>query len=1138
MDTLKQSLEQLTLLGYKPGDRVYIRLIAGKGFDIEKDRLYPYSGYLTLLSGGGCSFTRLNSKAKGGGEKFTVRDGHQYLLKENLRGYGVFLVPNPGGETDESITECRSLFYECDDISKDEQWERMNRLPHEPSMVIDTRKSLHVYYRLDDTGVEGWRSRQKRLIQQMDSDPAIHNEARLMRLAGYYHQKAGADPYPITIAQITGEIHSRAKFEEALPALDESKWADEVRVSEADRLARLEAAKARREANKSIDRLESFPLEICLSKDDRELIDRGISEGGRNTNGVKLAKNLIGTANYLSAAGYNYSGDARSLFDEYCDRCSPPISDRERESIWRSASAGNPTPSLSDEAIENCIKAYRRKDRLPFAKLATGAKKQTLWERLTAFVGGCKDTKKVQIQKSSPKTVDGDKKRVYDRSDRLKVWAKNKGFMLDTSPTGDGKSFDVSNLTPKDFGVEVLIYVTSDPRNATNPGFKDWALLGGRHDGLTINPLGEIRRRKQNESYSLTTTGANCSRAQTLAAIASKNIAGGNTSDVICSGCPSWGACIIPSSNPKKKSGISYLGDRIQALKADRFIAHPLTLPDPGDGEIGFDYSKVAFIWDESEIVFNSQKTIKVEVSDIKDTIARLMGEADLFDRCRPLLSKLLDLTTAEQPNRYGYDGAYLARELSPLLPEDLRLDDLKKRLEPDLSFLNPLEEYGENIANLPYEEKRRFAESDQTLSDHATKNLLKQWLPETIEALRGGGYLSLNYGVLTVSVADERLRTIALSTDHNLFLSATETTENLAKRLGAKPEDIETVTTGDGLPDNIDYRQVTDLGRLGISRGKQQLKRVQAILDHYKELDGDNTAIISFKPRPLRKSNKRPPLLDKDNTSIISDPDRLYHFVHSQGTNLAAGKKRLIIDGIPCPNLSSLKHDYFAITGRSPTLWNPDLKESENTEDFKLYIRHRIATLVKQEIGRLRANRYLDQRFEVIFLTDYEFLTDIIPSNLIVELKAYQITPAAESVGDRTRRLIRETVDKLLKEGKRVSERAIAQITGLHRNTINRLRSFLDEVIRLATSTTRSISSKCGHPQTGDESTLETINDCFLAAGEWEILDFLNDCLDALGDNPETWGDFWAAITPENQKRILPRLLLISDGGGYETGG
>ncbi|HIK08051.1 MAG TPA: DUF3987 domain-containing protein [Trichormus sp. M33_DOE_039] len=102
------------------------------------------------------------------------------------------------------------------------------------------------------------------------------------------------------------------------------------------------------------------PLYQCLTKDDRDLIDRGVGEGSRDDNGAKLARNLIGTAARLNHLGYRFEGDARQLFDDYCARCSPPLSAKDADRIWKSAEKSNPSASLTDDALLNCIKAWQR----------------------------------------------------------------------------------------------------------------------------------------------------------------------------------------------------------------------------------------------------------------------------------------------------------------------------------------------------------------------------------------------------------------------------------------------------------------------------------------------------------------------------------------------------------------------------------------------------------------------------------------------------------------------------------------------------------------------------------------------------------------------------------------------------------
>ena len=103
-----------------------------------------------------------------------------------------------------------------------------------------------------------------------------------------------------------------------------------------------------------------IPLANCLAKSNRELL-RGVTEGGRNHAGATLSRDLIGAANYLDSLGIAYDGDPRSLFDEFCQNCEPPIDDSEANVIWKSAEGDNPEPSCTAEGIDNIIDSWNRK---------------------------------------------------------------------------------------------------------------------------------------------------------------------------------------------------------------------------------------------------------------------------------------------------------------------------------------------------------------------------------------------------------------------------------------------------------------------------------------------------------------------------------------------------------------------------------------------------------------------------------------------------------------------------------------------------------------------------------------------------------------------------------------------------------
>lgn len=105
---------------------------------------------------------------------------------------------------------------------------------------------------------------------------------------------------------------------------------------------------------------ETIPLIKCLSREHRDWVASGTSQGGRNSNGAELARDLIGTELQLQYLGISYNDSARALFDDYCDRCNPSLNGKERETIWNSAIKDNPTPCLSDDKLENCYKCWKR----------------------------------------------------------------------------------------------------------------------------------------------------------------------------------------------------------------------------------------------------------------------------------------------------------------------------------------------------------------------------------------------------------------------------------------------------------------------------------------------------------------------------------------------------------------------------------------------------------------------------------------------------------------------------------------------------------------------------------------------------------------------------------------------------------
>ncbi|MEI2580368.1 DUF3987 domain-containing protein [Scytonema sp. PRP1] len=322
-----QLAQQLALLGYQKGDTVYIRAFYHK----DDPR-----------------------KAADGGKKAEARSLNELIeIIQNWQaeGRGVYLVVNGGGQRDKDVTQCRAIFYEHDKLDKEisrELWRRLE-LP-EPTFQIDTGgKSIHSYWVFDQP-IEpvSWKALQTDLLEYANADRALKNPSRVMRLAGAYH----ISPSGTHLSTIIAASGNRYNFD-LLRAIVPVKQVTPVSVQD-----------TRSNTLPSISPLtvdEKIPLQECLTLEQRHLIANGAPDGRRNDTGAAIARNLIGTSVRLQYLGENYSGEPRQLFDNYCARCSPPLDSKEADQIWKSAEKDNPSPTLTDDVILNCIKSWRRR---------------------------------------------------------------------------------------------------------------------------------------------------------------------------------------------------------------------------------------------------------------------------------------------------------------------------------------------------------------------------------------------------------------------------------------------------------------------------------------------------------------------------------------------------------------------------------------------------------------------------------------------------------------------------------------------------------------------------------------------------------------------------------------------------------
>jgi hypothetical protein len=137
----------------------------------------------------------------------------------NRDGFNIYIGPNPRKEKgisgDANVARANCLFADFDGIDGDcaAMLAEVNRritaakLP-EPTMRIFSGHGLHCYWRLvepiDD--LTAWTLYQKGLIRVLNSDKAIHNPERIMRLPGFTNWKA--EPVDCYIVDVKDNIYA------------------------------------------------------------------------------------------------------------------------------------------------------------------------------------------------------------------------------------------------------------------------------------------------------------------------------------------------------------------------------------------------------------------------------------------------------------------------------------------------------------------------------------------------------------------------------------------------------------------------------------------------------------------------------------------------------------------------------------------------------------------------------------------------------------------------------------------------------------------------------------------------------------------------------------------------------------------
>ena len=1008
-------------LGYQIGERLVIRA--------SGDKQLIYLGKLTDSSIELWA-TRCTGKDSEGIAKYEptheILDPVAHLRKLGEDGYGIFSYPNhvQNGLGNKHATAFTSLYFEDDHRSLDEQkqrWDILRNLGIEPAIAIYSGgKSYHTYIPLtEDIGAARWQRLNRMLSIIMDSDVSISTLARAMRLPGVPRVGKDGQIREVEIVHQSDHRYDVDFVENALLStelfpygLDEKRWQkyqSELRKTDREKalhwLTLSDEELSPKPTHINHDNITSgsgeyIPLITVISRANRDNLN-GVSTN-RNSTGVGVAKDLFGSFQKLTSYGFR-TDDPYVLFWEYCKKCDQTQwTEREWESIWKSATRGNPTPSLPDDHFWNCVNAYLYKEKnyfsIPF--------KQKLVNKTNQFSEWLESQLKPKNKGLSK--VDG-----TEYQDGLIQELLNQGKSVQNAlPTGSGKSYEVSKLV-NPLGGKTW-YITGDHRNPTVEEITNkFTDLHPRNEyGYYRDNDRKLKLAKADtpKDKILLTSKGKCSNAGLFNQYSKLGYDPnqGGSENPICSSCVNRKICQFTDG--------WYLNDRRETLEKIEVRGHLESMPRD------YDYSKDLIILDDFK--FNPTKTLETDWGKLLLELHRIRPY--LSDSHYQEIDKLLQAIQPlfEDKTRYGLEHETILKSLKEVILSDDLLDAIAT-LSLDLAevFQTPNGIDEKNKAVAAYFRHEAYLESQENL-----KNTPPNALIHLLKAVKGESGITLRIakGELTLTI-DRRAEYSFLNEAGLLLVMDATITPNDLKMMGIdRPLEVvkgqsDKVTEHNNLTVVVIHAKGLGKNPYKDSQGNlkgisdRAIKRLMA-LD--KALHEQYGLFKVIGPKPLKE------LFDHDG----------HWYKDNRGSNDFEGLPTLGFVGLPRPNLGAVKDEYMALMG---------------TDDgFEEHYQNLINKEILQGIGRPRANRHPETQFTVLMIIpdkdhnkapiDLSWLKDY--GAKVINKSAFEITPEAGTETHATAYRIIQAGQELLTQGVKVTQKAIAKIVGMTQQNISKV--------------------------------------------------------------------------------------------------
>jgi putative DNA primase/helicase len=205
--------------GGAPGEGGHeVRLPGMRGKEATLQYLHVLTGCALGRAGWQVFGDKDSNKAYAWNDHGNLTELEDRLAKDNANGCGVFLFVNEldgAGYTSANVKSLRAAFADLDGV-------KVDKYPVEPSFIVHSAHGDHPYWLLEPgEPVKDFRALQKGIAERLGSDPVICNPSRVMRVPGFFHNKA--DPVMVTITPISARHHTIASLAGAFK-IDLKSW--------------------------------------------------------------------------------------------------------------------------------------------------------------------------------------------------------------------------------------------------------------------------------------------------------------------------------------------------------------------------------------------------------------------------------------------------------------------------------------------------------------------------------------------------------------------------------------------------------------------------------------------------------------------------------------------------------------------------------------------------------------------------------------------------------------------------------------------------------------------------------------------------------------------------------------------------